>query len=694
VRPGPDPKSSRRVAVRIGLVALLFVGAFGAVAWRAVKLQVVQRDRLSAEARDQYVRQMVMQPRRGVIVDRAGQLLAQSGDAESVFVDPEEMEKRTVPALALGQLARILDLDRAALRQRVERGGARFVWVKRRVSAAEAAAVRNLGLPGVQLLPETRRYYPKSTLAAQVVGLTGEEGNGLEGLELQLDDLLRGERGRVASLRDGKGRVLLQEADGVADRREGARVELSLDQGLQHVAEQALDAAVRSSRALAGMAVAMDPATGEVLAMASWPPVDPNALKRGDEPRNRVVSDAFEPGSTIKAFTVAGALDRGVLRAVDAIDCSAGYTVGGHVIHDHHALGWAPPAKVLAASSNVGAARIGARLGKQGLSDVLASFGFGQRTGVDLPGERKGLLPFPRADIALATQSFGQGMTASALQVVTAMAAIANGGKLMQPRLVLRVRDPADGTILDESRPVVVRQAVSPATAALVARWLVGVVEDPLGTGKRARPDGWRVAGKTGTAQKADPVTGGYSADRNFSSFVGFAPAEAPRVVIGVFIDEPKGETFGGEVAAPPFREIASYALKMLGVPPQDPVAAAPAMPAAAAVAAPPPPGRRLAARLPAPAPAARPAAPAADGDRDAETPAVEVATRRTSDRAGGVAVPALGGLPMRAAVRTLEALDLGVELRGTGRVTGQSPPPGRVVERGVRVKLTLAPAG
>ena len=318
---------------------------------------------------------------------------------------------------------------------------------------------------------------------------------------------------------------------------------------------------------------------------------------------------------------------------------------------------------MLAASSNVGAARIGARLGKQGLSEVLASFGFGQRTGVDLPGERKGLLPFPRADIALATQSFGQGMTASALQVVTAMAAIANGGRLMQPRLVLRVRDPADGTILDESRPVVVRQAVSPATAALVARWLVGVVEDPLGTGKRARPDGWRVAGKTGTAQKADPVTGGYSADRNFSSFVGFAPAEAPRVVIGVFIDEPKGETFGGEVAAPPFREIASYALKMLGVPPQDPVAAAPATPAAAAVVAPPPPGRRLAARLPAPAPAVRAAAPAADADRDAETPAVEVATRRTSDRAGGVAVPALGGLPMRAAVRTLEALDLGVEL-------------------------------
>ena len=445
---------------------------------------------------------------------------------------------------------------------------------------------------------------------------------------------------------------------------------------------------MRGSRALSGMAVAMDPATGDVLAMASWPPVDPNALRRGDEPRNRVVTDAFEPGSTIKTFTMAGALERGVLHAGDSIDCSAGYTVGGHVIHDHHALGWAPPSRILAASSNVGAARIGARLGKQGLSEVLASFGFGARSGIELPGERKGLLPFPRADITLATQSFGQGLTASALQVVTAMSAIANGGKLMQPRIVLRLRDPASGAVLDETRPVLVRQVVSPATAALMGRWLTGAVEDPLGTGKRARPEGWRVAGKTGTAQKADPVTGGYSADRNFSSFVGFAPAEAPQVVIGVFIDEPKGETFGGEVAAPPFRGIASYALKMLGVPPQEavPPAAAPSITLASAQAS-----RRPAARAPAPPP--RPP-PAAEAEREVDGPAVEVATRRTSDKAGGVAVPALGGLPMRAAVRTLEALDLGVEVTGTGRVTGQSPPPGRVLDRGARVKLTLAPAG
>jgi len=499
----------------------------------------------------------------------------------------------------------------------------------------------------------------------------------------------------VPSLRDGAGRVALSEAPGPTRTREGARVELTIDQGLQLTTERALGDAVKGSRALSGIAIAMDPFTGEVLAMASWPPVNPNAPQSGEVLRNRAVTDAFEPGSTIKTFTIAAALDRGVLKAGDAIDCSSGYTVGGHLIHDHKSLGWAGPAKLLAASSNVGAARVGARLGKQGLNEGLAAFGFGQRTGIELPGERKGLLPFPRADITLATQAFGQGLTASALQVVTAMSAIANGGTLMAPHIVKRIVDPGDGAVLDEARPTPVRRAVSAAAANTVARWLAGVVEDPDGTGKRARPDGWRVAGKTGTAQKVDPVTGGYSRDRNFSSFVGFAPAVAPRVVVGVFIDEPQatGLGFGGEVAAPPFKEITGYALKMLGVPPEPDATPAPAVAAAAGPSGPPAPPAVGAPAAAAPAAAAA-QAPEADADPEGP-PAVEVAARRASGTTGGgVAVPALAGLPARAAVRTLEALDLGAEVTGSGRVTRQSPPPGRVVERGARVKLTLSPAG
>ncbi len=687
MRPGPDPKATRWIAIRVGLIGLLFLAGFGGLAWRAVQLQVVQRDKLSSEARDQYLRQFVLKPRRGVVTDRAGVLLAGSADAESVFVDPEGLADRSASmARALRPLAAALGLDWRALGRNVERGS-RFVWAKRRISPAEAGAVRRLAMPGVGLVAENRRYYPKVTLAGQLLGVTGDEGSGLDGVELALDDLLRGEPTRVPSLRDGAGRLALPDAPGSARGREGARVELTIDQGLQLVAERALASAVRGSHALSGVAVALDPATGEVLAMASDPPVNPNAQRTGRELRNRAVTDAFEPGSTMKTFTIAGALDRAVLRPTDAIDCTPGYTVGGHVIHDHMAFGWIGPAKVLAASSNVGAARIGARLGKQRLSEVLAAFGFGERTGVDLPGERRGQLPFPRADITLATQSFGQGLTATPLQVVIAMGAIANGGVLMRPLLVKRVLDPADGSVLDQARPTPVRRVVSATAAATVARWLIGVVEDPDGTGHRARSDGWRVAGKTGTAQKPDPVTGGYSADRHFSSFVGFAPAEAPRVVIGVFIDEPKGESYGGEVAAPPFREIAEYALRMLGVPPQGPPAATAGPAGASSMAR----VARAAVRHPAaPAPA-----PGADAEPESPTPPpVEVAARRGAHATGNVAVPALGGLPARAAVRTLEALDLGADLTGSGLVVSQAPPPGRVVERGARVKITLAPPG
>jgi cell division protein FtsI (penicillin-binding protein 3) len=329
------------------------------------------------------------------------------------------------------------------------------------------------------------------------------------------------------------------------------------------------------------------------------------------------------------------------------------------------------PSRILAASSNVGAAKIGARLGREGLHDVLTAFGFGERPGSGLAGEAKGSLPFPRAEITLATQSFGQGLTASPLQITAAMGAIANGGNLVRPHVIKRVIDPNTGEVLDEPGPELVRRAVSAETAATISRWLVGVIEDPKGTGKRARLDGWRVAGKTGTAQKADPVTGGYSADRRFSSFVGFAPADAPRVVIGVYVDEPKGDVYGGEVAAPAFREIAEYAMKMLGVPPTG-----------AAVAS---------------APSASTAGPAAaaEPEEDDDPPPVEAADPRTARLPGGaVAVPSLAGLPARVAIRKLEDADLGAELTGSGKVVSQVPPAGRVVSRRTRVRMTLAPAG
>jgi cell division protein FtsI (penicillin-binding protein 3) len=664
VAPGTDARAARWMTVRIGLLAALFAASFLVVAARAVQLQVVERERLGDEARDQYVRQLVLRPRRGVVTDRAGVLLAGSADAESVFADPEALARAGETARAVRKLSATLDVDARALQKRLAHG-TRFAWVKRRVSPAEAAAIRKLALPGVGLLTETRRYYPKGTLAAPLLGFVGDDGDGLEGVELMLDDVLRGEPARVPSLRDGAGRVALHDAPGT-DRREGARVELTVDQGLQVAAERALASAVTGSRALSGMAVALDPSTGEVLAMAAYPAFNPNALRPGEALRNRTVSDTFEPGSTVKTFTIAGALDRGALRPNDPIDCGDGtYAIGASVIHDHAAFGWRGASKVLAVSSNIGAARIAARLGKPGLHDALLAFGFGERTGIGLPGESRGVVPLPRSDIALATQAFGHGLTASALQVTAAMAAVANRGTRMRPWVVRRVVDPATGEVLDAGRPAAVRQVVSPEVAATLSRWLVGVIEEPEGTGHRARLEGWRVAGKTGTARKVDPVSGAYSSDRHFSSFVGFAPADAPRIVIGVFVDEPRGEQHGGEVAAPAFRDIAEYAMKMLGVPPTGPIASSEPEP-------------------PAPAPREDVAAP---------RPPVELAARATAP-GGGIAVPRVEGLSARAALRRLEALDLLVEIEGSGRVARQSPAPGRLVPPGARVRLTLAPPG
>jgi cell division protein FtsI (penicillin-binding protein 3) len=673
VRPGPDPRATRWIAVRIGVLAALLALGFGAVAARVFHLQVLRRDELVDDMVEQYRRQLVLRPRRGPITDRAGVLLAGSADARSIYADPAILRREDPRGAALARVSRALGLDPAAVRKKLAKGS-RFVFLARRVSPAEADAVERIvkeqRLRGVALVAETRRYYPKSELASQLLGVVGDDGNGLEGVELAAEDLLAGSPARVPSLRDGAGRTVLSEGPSPSREREGARVELTLDQGLQLATERALARACLGARAAGGMAVALEPRTGEVLAMASWPPHNPNAPRKANEMRNRAVADAFEPGSTMKAFTIAGALDRRAVTPADPIDCGNGsLAVGGHVIHDHEGLGWAGPSKILAASSNVGAARIGARLGRERLHDVLSGFGFGERPGSGLPGETRGSLPFPRAEITLATQSFGQGLTASPLQITAAMAALANGGTLLRPRIVKRVVDTATGEVLDAPGPEIVRRAVSPETAATVSRWLVGVVEDPKGTGKRARLDGWRVAGKTGTAQKADPVTGGYSADRRFSSFVGFAPAEAPRVVVGIFVDEPKGEVYGGEVAAPAFREVAEYAMKMLGVPPAG----------AAAAAAP-------AAPL-----AARPAEPA----EPEEPPAVEAADRR-ADRApgAGIAVPSLAGLPARAAIRMLEEADLAAELAGSGRVVAQTPAAGKVVARGTRVRMTLAPAG
>jgi cell division protein FtsI (penicillin-binding protein 3) len=712
VRSGADPQGGRGTAARAGVVAVLLGLGLLAVAGRAFQLQVLRHGALAGEAAEQHVRELRLKPRRGVITDRNGVLLAGSADAQSAYLDPAlllqsgEAAPAMAPEAVLQQAARVLKVDAKAAQRKLARGN-RFAWLARRIPPADVSALRawldRTHVQAIGLVPEARRYYPKAELAGQLLGFVDDDGAGREGVELFEDDDLQGVPADVSSVRDGRGRTILHEAPLLGREREGARVELTIDQGLQAVTEQALARAVIGSRALSGMAVAIDPRTGEVLAMASVPLANANAPRTPDELRDRPVTDAFEPGSTVKTFALSAALEAGTLQPLEAIDCGQGsYAIGGHVIHDHTAVGWGGPSRIIAQSSNIGAAKVAQKLGRDRLYQGLAAFGFGERTGSGLPGEVRGQLLVARSDIGLATQAFGQGpITATALQVTNAMAAIAAGGVLHEPHLVRRVVDPATGEVLDQAEPKVIRRAVSASTAATMTRWLAGVIEDPHGTGRRAALDGWRAAGKTGTAQKPDRISGGYSADRHFSSFVGFAPLEAPRIVIGVFVDEPKGEIYGGEVAAPAFKEIAEWALRTMGAVPGG--TATGAVPAGTAKGiASDGAAKAVASDGVAKGVAADGAAKgvAADGVArgEAEPPAagaVEWAeagdARAPGDR---VLVPPLAGLPARSALRTLEALDLGAELRGTGRVVDQHPPAGREVPRGARVRMTLAPAG
>jgi cell division protein FtsI (penicillin-binding protein 3) len=681
----------------VGLLAVLLAAAFAAVGFRAFQLQVL---RPPPEARD-YLSELTLRPRRGAITDRNGNPLAASADAKSAYLDPGlffqswqeprlkpgEKPPAEPPALTaaerrqrdamLRKLARLVGQDPEALVQRAAREaarGGRFTWIARRLlpdrEKALAEWLKAERPRGVAVTAEARRYYPKLELASAVLGLVNDDDAGIEGIELALDDRLQGTAAEVRALRDGHGGLAMAEAPASAKAREGDTVQLTLDQAIQATVERALSRAVTSSRALSGMAVALDPRTGEILALASWPVPNPNAPRTVEQLRNHPVTDAFEPGSTVKTFSISAALEAGTLRPTDAVDCGNGVLqVGDKTIHDHAALGWTGASRVVAQSSNVGAARIGLKLGRERLRAGLAAFGFGEKTGVELPGESRGQLPVAPTEVGLATQAFGQGpITASALQVTSAMAAIAAGGVRLRPHIVRRVVEAASGKVVEETRPEVLSRAVSPEVAATMTRWLAGVVEDPKGTGRRAALDGWRAAGKTGTAQKVDRVSGGYSSERHLSSFVGFAPVDAPRIVVGVFLDEPRGEYYGGEVAAPAFKEIAEYALRVLEVQP------APATARPAAIAGAPEPAR---------------------GDDDAPAPpAVEAAAGAPAPVDGQVTVPALAGLPARVAVRTLEASGLVASLRGSGRVVEQSPPPGRAVGRGslVRMKLELAP--
>ena len=663
--------------VRALLLGAVLLSLLGVVLGRAAKVQLFDRSRLARLQRDQTRRELEWAPRRGLILDRLGAPLAVTRDVDSIFVDPSAFDSSRARDHAADLLAPALKMERRKVLEKIAQPDKKFAWLKRRVDEAAAARVRALALDGVELVKEPKRFYPQRELAGHVLGFVGEEA-GQEGLERELEPLLKGKSVQVQATRDARGNMVLEH--GVPDPADltGATVTLTLDSAIQLATERELGKAVKTAGAVSGWAVVLEVNSGAVLALAGSPAFDAN--KPGRDPmvwRDRAVQDQLEPGSTIKSFVVARAIEEGVLRPDELLYCEHGlWAHAGRRLHDTHPIDWATPATVLRESSNICAAKIGERLGKEKIVEGLRAFGFGEKTGVGLPGEARGVLGDPRrmAQIALDTTAFGQGMSATGLQETVAMAAIANGGMLLKPYLIEKVVAP-DGTVLQQRGRAEVRRAISLATSRTVTAMLEEVVAK--GTGTRAGLTEFRAAGKTGTAQKVDPIRGGYS-DKRLASFLGFVPAEAPRVAILVVIDEPKGagaDVTGGMVAAPAWGAIARESLRQLGVMPER--SRETILTSSIGVAASEP--------------------RAADDADDVASEAVQARSPKPEARSlppGTTVVPDLAGLGARTALSRLSARSLDADLRGSGRAVAQWPRAGAIVKRGARVKVTLAPPG
>jgi cell division protein FtsI (penicillin-binding protein 3) len=634
-------RSLQRNHNRLGVAKIFFLALFLVIAGRAFQLQVLQGEKLMRLGERQHLKEWIVLPKRGALFDRAGEPLALSMESQSVYARPHRVQD---PEKLSQALAQMLNLRVADVKQKLN-SDKPFVWIKRQVSSPEAEKIQALNPPGIGMFYEPNRHYPQGQLAGQLIGFVGRDSEGLEGLELKYNDYIRGEAGSSVTERDALGRRVL--VQGVERLRipPGSDVHLTLNTSMQHIAEKELEAAVVKYRAKAGVAIVMEPFTGEVLALANYPAFDPNRYSKqsAEQRRNRAVTDSFEPGSTFKTILAAAALEEGVVGKEDLFYCEMGkYSYAGKIIHDSHPHGWLPFSKILQVSSNIGFTKVAQKLKKDRYFKYIEKFGFGQVSGIDVPGEVAGLLRRSESwsAIDLATHAFGQGISTTPMQMVMAYAAIANGGFLMRPYVTRRVVSP-QGEVVLENQPHVVRRVISEKTSKSLASMLRDVTNEG-GTGVMANVDGFEVAGKTGTAQKADPVHGGYAAKKRVASFIGFVPANDPRLVALVLIDEPEVNVYGGIVAAPVFRNIAQASLRHLAVAPQQ-----------AAVI---------------PVPASQPEALIRRWTKPNNPSATD---------AGGGSAPDFVGLSLREALEKAQTLKVKVRLQGNGYVVRQSPEAG-----------------
>ncbi len=672
--PHPTSASWRRtVRQRVMVCAAATAVWTAGIETRLVYLQVHEHDELQDRAERQQMRTITVPPKRGDILDRNGHRLAYSVDGSSIYAVPHEVGNAAATASKLcAALEGCSSRERQMLTEKLGRRSA-FAFVRRLVSPSEAVRVAKLNLEGIGFIKESERFYPKKELAAQLLGFVGVDNVGLAGLEAAYDKKIRGKQGTILIQTDARRHAFSRlERPPTA----GATVELTIDEYLQHITERELRSGVKASQAAGGMAIIMDPDTGEILALANEPTFNPHdfATARDEQKRNRAVQDVYEPGSTFKVVTASAALEERIVGLGELIDASGGrIRLGSRVVNEArgHDYGELSFTDVIVKSSNVGAIKVGLKLGSQRLGTYVRRFGFGSRLSPDFPGETAGIVwdPAQVDDSALASISMGYQVGVTALQMVTAFSSIANGGNLMEPRVVRAIIQ--DGRRISV-RPRRIRTTITSETAAELTGIMEAVVE--RGTAKAAKIPGYTIAGKTGTAAKL--VNGHYSHSDYNASFVGFVPSRAPALAIIVVVDSPRrGSYYGGVVAAPIFKRIAEASLRQLGI--------APTIGA--------PPTVLVERRRKQPETPVGGALNVAAASETPVGPASMPSILSIDALSDPQALPDFRGLSARDVVRTLTRIGMTAKLRGEGFVVDQHPAPGSPIEPGATCEVRLA---
>jgi len=551
---------------RAVILNTVVIFSFFLVSLRLVDLMIVHHKRFYDSAQKQHIKVEDIQVRRGIIVDRRGRELALNLDLDSIYADPKHLDREGNDVKRLASA--IAREPKAVLAKIPDKG--RFIWVERKLDPETAEKIRALKIEGLGFLPEAKRFYPKADLASHILGFVGMDNQALEGTELKFDKYLKTSGGKVTVERDAGGRTL---SPGVNTEVKGNNIVLTIDEALQRIVEKELDKAMAHWKAAAASVIMMDPLTGEILALANRPAYDPNrgGSAAASAKRDRAITDLYEPGSTFKIVIGVASLEEKILKPNTLFDVSRGsIEVGGKNIHDAHKHGVLTFKEVIQKSSNVGSIMIGMKLGKDRVYKYAKLLGIGEKTGIDLPGEVTGWIPRPEkwSSTSVGAIPIGQEVAVTPLQMLRAYSAIANGGFLVSPHVVSEIISPR-GEVVASFKNKDMDRIISAKTAETFKDILKSVVEEG-GTGTSASVDGNAVAGKTGTAQIIDPRTKRYSKEKYVSSFVGFVPADSPRIAMIVVVYEPKGQIYGGAVAAPVFRDIAGQALSYLNIPRED----------------------------------------------------------------------------------------------------------------------------